>query len=134
MKSIEVVAAVIVHEAQFLCVQRGDGKFGYISRKWEFPGGKVENNESFEEAVKREVREELMTDITFCDYFMTVKHQYPDFFLTMHSYICHVSSKEIVLMEHIDHTWVKPAAMPVLDWAAADIPIVQKLMDSPDES
>jgi 8-oxo-dGTP diphosphatase len=134
MKSIEVVAAVIVHKDQFLCVQRADETLSYISRKWEFPGGKVESDESLEEAVKREIQEELMTDITGCDFLMTVKHQYPDFFLIMHSFICHVSSKEITLTEHIDFRWVKPAAMPVLDWAAADIPIVQKLMDSPDES
>lgn len=133
MKRIEVVAAVIVHEAQFLCVQRGDGKFGYISRKWEFPGGKVENNESFEEAVKREIREELMIDITGCEYLMTVKHQYPDFFLTMHSFVCHVSSKEVVLTEHIDSRWLEPAEMPVLDWAEADVPIVRKLNGPSDE-
>lgn len=133
MKSIEVVAAVIVHEAQFLCVQRGDGNFDYISRKWEFPGGKVESDESLEEAVRREIQEELMTEITGCDYLMTVEHQYPDFFLMMHSFICRASSKEIVLTEHVDSKWLAPAEMPVLDWAEADIPIVQKLIGLSDE-
>ena len=127
MKSIEVVAAIMIHDAKILCVQRRDGKFDYVSRKWEFPGGKVEDNESFENALRREIKEELIASISSCDHFLTVKHQYPDFFLTMHSFICHMPNKDIVLTEHIDHQWLEPAQLDSLDWAAADLPIVNKL-------
>ena len=130
MKSIEVVAAIMINKGKVLCVQRGEGKFEYISKKWEFPGGKVELNESLEEATRREIREELLAEIIDCDLFLTVEHQYPDFFLTMHSFVCHVPSREITLNEHVDLKWITPIEMRDLNWAAADIPIVERLMES----
>ena len=133
MKSIEVVAAIMINDNRVLCVQRGTGKFDYISHKWEFPGGKVEQNESLVDAIRREIQEELMAEITDCDHFLTVEHQYPDFFLTMHSYICHVPSPNITLTEHIDHKWLSREELDTLDWAAADIPIVKKLMGNKNE-
>ena len=133
MKSIEVVAAIMINKERILCVQRGAGRFEYISGKWEFPGGKVEPDEALDEAVAREIREELVADISDCERFLTVEHQYPDFFLTMHSFLCKVPSKEVTLTEHIDFKWVKPAELGALDWAAADIPIVRKLMESIDD-
>ena len=133
MKAIEVVAAIMINNGRVLCVQRGVGKFEYISGKWEFPGGKVEPGEAFEDAIAREIREELVTDIADCEHFLTVEHQYPDFFLTMHSFLCNVSSGDVTLTEHVDLKWAKPADLDALDWAAADIPIVQKLMESIDD-
>jgi len=127
MKSIEVVAAIMMHEAKILCVQRGDNKYEYVSRKWEFPGGKVETNEPHENAIKREIKEELLADITDCHHFLTVEHQYPDFFLTMHSFLCHMPTEEVTLTEHIDHRWLQVTELNFLDWAAADLPIVEKL-------
>jgi len=127
MKRIEVVAAIMIHDGDILCVQRGDGKFAYVSRKWEFPGGKVEKGESLEEAIKREIREELVADIIDCELFLTVEHQYPDFFLTMHSFVCHMPTKGVTLTEHIDHIWLHSSKLVSLDWAAADLPIVKKL-------
>lgn len=128
MKKIEVVAAIIQHEGKTLCVQRGPAKFDYIHHKFEFPGGKVEAGETGEQAIMRELKEELHLDISTADYFMTVDHTYPDFHITMHGYICPVESREIVLTEHIDAKWLSTDELPELDWAAADIPFVEKLM------
>ena len=88
MKKIEVVAAIIYHENKILCVQRGENKYDYISKKYEFPGGKMEAGESKEETVKREILEELHMDIEVQQEFLTVDHLYPDFHLIMHSFKC----------------------------------------------
>ncbi len=88
MKHIEVVAAIIINNDKILCVQRSPSKFSYISMKYEFPGGKVEVNESNEDALKREIKEELHIEIDVKNHFQTVQHQYPDFFITMYSFIC----------------------------------------------
>lgn len=129
MKKIEVVAAIMVYDEKFLCVQRGDGKYSYVSRKWEFPGGKVEHGEPLDQAVRREIQEELVAEIGECSLYITVEHQYPDFFLTMHSFLCPVSSDVVTLTEHIDHLWLPVADLQSLDWAEADIPIVEKLVE-----
>ncbi|MBL6735375.1 MAG: (deoxy)nucleoside triphosphate pyrophosphohydrolase [Shewanellaceae bacterium] len=128
MKKIEVVAAIIQHDDKILCVQRGSSKFDYIHHKFEFPGGKVESGETGEQAIIRELQEELRLDISKVDYFITVDHTYPDFDMTMHGFICPVESREIVLTEHIDAKWLSIDELPRLDWAAADIPFVEKLM------
>lgn len=130
MKKIEVVAAVIYYNDKILCVQRGDNKYNYIAFKYEFPGGKVEEGESNEEAIKREILEELNLDITIESNFITVNHEYPDFILIMHSYICSCSIPELQLTEHIDYKWLDKTELKPLDWAAADIPIVDKLIAS----
>ncbi|OLQ92650.1 DNA mismatch repair protein MutT [Vibrio panuliri] len=127
MKTIEVVAAVIQHEGKTLCVQRGPAKFDYIHHKFEFPGGKVEPDETGEQAIMRELKEELRIDIPTAEYFMTVEHSYPDFHITMHAYICPVEKRDIELTEHIDAKWLSLRELPELDWAAADVPIVNKL-------
>ncbi|WP_260259651.1 (deoxy)nucleoside triphosphate pyrophosphohydrolase [Vibrio intestinalis] len=127
MKRIEVVAAVIQHEGKTLCVQRGPAKFDYIHHKFEFPGGKVEPDETGEQAIMRELKEELRIDIPTAEYFMTVEHSYPDFHITMHVYICPVENRDIELTEHIDAKWLSLEDLPELDWAAADVPIVNKL-------
>ena len=127
MKRIEVVAAVIQHGGQTLCVQRGPAKFDYIHHKFEFPGGKVEPDETGEQAIMRELKEELCTDIPIAEYFMTVEHSYPDFHITMHAYLCPVENRDIELTEHIDAKWLSLEELSALDWAAADVPIVNKL-------
>jgi 8-oxo-dGTP diphosphatase len=128
MKKIEVVAAVIINEDKILCVQRGPAKYDYISKKWEFPGGKVEGNESNIDAIKREIKEELHMDIIVEDFLMTVDHVYPDFELVMHSFICNTESAELTLTEHVDFKWLDKSRLNYLDWAEADIPIVEKLI------
>lgn len=130
MKQIEVVAGVIFWEDEVLCVQRPKNKLHYISEKFEFPGGKIEVGESKEEALKRELLEELNLSTKSMSFFLTVVHNYPDFELTMHSYLCKVDSKELTLHEHIDQKWLKINKLDQLDWAAADIPIVNKLVSN----
>ncbi len=127
MKSIEVVAAIIVNGNKILCVQRGESKLHYISKKFEFPGGKIEIGETNEAALMREIREELSLDIFGLRHFLTVEHAYPDFIITMHSYKCNVESPKLKLSEHLDFKWRSPNEMDDLDWAAADLPIVDKL-------
>jgi 8-oxo-dGTP diphosphatase len=128
MKKVEVVASIIVHDNKILCVQRGENKLPYISRKFEFPGGKIEEGETKEETIKREIKEELNMEIGVIKEFITVNHEYPDFYLTMHSYICSCENTSVTLTEHIDYKWLSISEMDQLDWAAADIPIVNKLV------
>ena len=130
MKKIEVVAGVIFCEDRILCVQRPKNKLHYISEKFEFPGGKIEEGETKEEAIHRELLEELNISTNIKSFFLTVVHQYPDFELTMHSFMCEVDSKELTLHEHIDQKWLKINELYALDWAAADIPIVDKLVSN----
>jgi 8-oxo-dGTP diphosphatase len=128
MKKIEVVAGIIFCEDQVLCVQRPKNKLNYISEKFEFPGGKIEEGETKEEALHRELYEELNLSTEIKSFFLTVIHEYPDFELTMHSFICKVDSKELKLHEHIAKKWLHINELTALDWAAADIPIVNKLI------
>ncbi|MFD1553053.1 (deoxy)nucleoside triphosphate pyrophosphohydrolase [Putridiphycobacter roseus] len=128
MKKVEVVAAIIKYEDLILCVQRAESKLDYISKKFEFPGGKIEVGETKKEALKRELIEELIIHPIINDHFLTVVHQYPDFELTMHSFICIADSKLLTLNEHISHQWLKKEDLNKLDWAAADVPIVNKLV------
>lgn len=88
MKSIEVVAAVIRLGEKYLCVQRGQTKFSYTSFRYEFPGGKVEEGESLQEALQREIMEEMDYVIEVGEKLLTVHHTYPDFEITMHAFLC----------------------------------------------
>ena len=128
MKRVEVVAAIIIKKNKILCVQRGENKYDYISKKYEFPGGKIEVGEKQEDAIKREIYEELKMEIKTLKKFITVIHEYPDFHLTMHSYICTCENFCFELTEHIDFKWLKKNELRGLDWAAADVPIVEKLV------
>lgn len=133
-KTIEVVAAVIEAEGQILCVQRGENKRAYISLKWEFPGGKLEPGETQQAALRREIMEELRMDIAVGDHLMTVHHEYPDFNLIMHAYLCSGAgqNQKVFLTEHLDFRWLAAdeAEFAELDWAAADLPIVEKLVET----
>ena len=98
MKHLEVVGAVIQYDGKILCMQRGAGKYDYVSYKYEFPGGKVEAGETHPEALMRELREEMNFDVSITeeDYLTTVNHRYPDFEITMYCYLCHVSISFLV--------------------------------------
>jgi len=130
MKKIEVVAAIIKYNNLILCAQRNKSPLSYISNKFEFPGGKIEEGETKKEALKRELIEELDIKPNIQDLYLTVIHQYPDFELTMHSFICDTDSKDVTLNEHISHQWLAKGNLAKLDWAAADIPIVNKLVQN----
>ena len=127
MKKVEVVAAVLKNDNKIFCAQRKDE--GPLARKWEFPGGKIEVDESPKEALKRELGEELNLNVEVGDYIMTVEHQYPTFFITMHAFFCDTSVEEIKLNEHLDSEWLEVKELDKLDWAEADIPIVDKIKE-----
>ena len=126
MKHVTVVAAVIERNGKILCVQRGKSALSYISEKWEFPGGKIEANETEQETIVREIREELHMDFVVGAKLMVVEHRYPDFHLTMHTYRG-TSNDEPQLTEHLAYRWLDPAALPSLDWAEADVPVVREI-------
>ncbi|MBK5247605.1 MAG: (deoxy)nucleoside triphosphate pyrophosphohydrolase [Peptostreptococcaceae bacterium] len=130
MKQIEVVAGIIMDNDKILCVQRGAGKYDYISYKFEFPGGKVELNENGKEALRRELLEEMRLDIKLeeMEHFIEIEHEYKDFKVLMNSYICRVENPEFELLEHIDGKWLLADELLCLDWAEADIPIVNVLI------
>lgn len=130
MKLITTVAGVIKNQnGEILCTLRDQGKYEYVSFKWEFPGGKIEEGETNEETLTRELHEELDIDVKIGDKFYQVEHDYPDFHLSMAVYECELISKEMKMNVHKGLKWLKPQDMMTLDWAAADIPVAQKIFD-----
>ena len=124
MKQIEVVAAIIVADGKVLATQRGYGEY---KDKWEFPGGKMEAGETPEEALRREIREELAADISVDRFICTVEHDYPSFHLTMHNYLCHIVSGHLELLEHEAAKWLDIAHIDTVDWLPADLKILPRL-------
>lgn len=127
MKHVEVAAAVIVCEGKVFAAQRKNA--GEMARRWEFPGGKLEEGESPEEALVREIREELDSTISVDSYIMTVEHQYRTFSLTMHAYLCTLVEGELFLEEHLASRWLDGDSLFSVAWADADVPIVQAIAD-----
>jgi 8-oxo-dGTP diphosphatase len=122
MKRIEVIAAVIYDsKGRIFATQRGYGEF---KDYWEFPGGKMEPGETPEEALKREIWEELETRIMVERLMDTVEWDYPAFHLTMHCYLCHVESGHLELKEHEDAKWLKRDELKCVNWLPADWEIV----------
>lgn len=128
MKTITVVAAIIRLDNLILCTQRSFSKYDYISYKYEFPGGKVESGETEEAALLREIHEELELDILVDQKYVTVDHAYPDFRLVMHSYLCTAKTQDLLLKEHVAFQWLPVERFNELDWAGADVPIVEALV------
>ena len=124
MKTINVVAALIVHENKVFATQRGYGDWkGY----WEFPGGKIERGETPEAALVREIREELATEIEVERYVTTVEWDYPAFHLSMRCYLCNVISGSLTLLEHEDATWLDRDHLHGVNWLPADEDIVDEI-------
>jgi 8-oxo-dGTP diphosphatase len=117
-KEVEVVAAVIHKGDLFYVVQRPFK--GEVGGKWEFPGGKIEANESKEEALKREIKEELNLDLKIERFLLTSNHEYNTFKIKLHFYLCYIQDGKPILTEHIDEKWVKLADLTKADLASAD--------------
>ena len=123
MKTIEVVAAVIIDNGKILATQRG---YGDYKDYWEFPGGKVEPGETGEEALAREIREELKAEIEVGDMFYTVEYDYPKFHMVMHCYLCGLKS-DITLVEHEAARWLGREELDSVGWLPSDIVVIEEL-------
>lgn len=117
MKTVEVVAAIIRKGNKVFATQRGYGEFKDF---WEFPGGKREPGETPEEALVREIREELSTDISVDKFLYTVDYDYPKFHLRMHCYICSLLNESLHLNEHEDARWLSVDEFDTVNWLPAD--------------
>lgn len=126
MKTIEVVAAVICDNKQILATQKGYGDFEGL---WEFPGGKVESGENLEDAIIREIREELSCTISVIKRICTVYHTYPQFELVMHCFDCEISYGKLQLIEHKSARWLGLNELDSLNWLPADLEVVKALKD-----
>ncbi|MGM9738956.1 MAG: (deoxy)nucleoside triphosphate pyrophosphohydrolase [Candidatus Cryptobacteroides sp.] len=127
MKHIEVVAAVIRRGDEIFATQRGYGEF---KDWWEFPGGKIEAGETPEEALKREIREELDTGITVGELIQTVEWDYPEFHLTLHCFWCRLDSESLHLNEHEAAAWLTKETLFSVKWLPADDEILKKIAAS----
>lgn len=128
MKTIEVVAAIIIKDGKLFATQRGYGEWkGW----WEFPGGKIEEGEFPEEALIREIREELDASIEIGELLDTVEWDYPDFHLTMHCFLCSLVSDSLHLNEHQAAAWLTRGTLNSVRWLPADeglIPFIEGLL------
>jgi len=124
MKEIEVVAAVIFQDGKVFATQRGYGPF---KDGWEFPGGKIEAGESPEEALRREISEELETEIEVGELIDTIEYDYPDFHLSMKCFACRIVSGDLHLVEHEAARWLNADQLDSVDWLPADITLIPKI-------
>ena len=128
MRTIQVVAAIIIRKNEVFATQRGYGEWkGW----WEFPGGKIEQGECPQEALKREIREELDAEIAVGELLDTVEWDYPTFHLTMHCYVCSLESENIRLNEHESASWLNRSTLDSVQWLPADqglLPKIAKLL------
>lgn len=124
MNNIEVVAAIIRKEDKVFATQRGYGEW---KDWWEFPGGKIEQGETPEEALKREICEELSAEINVDELFSTVDYDYPKFHLTMHCYLCTLLTDAMHLNEHESARWLAKDELDSVKWLPADKSIIDKL-------
>ena len=123
-KKIEVVAAIIIDKEKVFATQRGYGEF---KDGWEFPGGKMEQGETPQQALKREIQEELDTEIEVGELLDTVEYDYPSFHLTMHCFISTIKSGDLILKEHEAAKWLTKETLGSVDWLPADKGLIEKI-------
>ena len=126
MKTISVAAAIIIKDGLILATERG---YGDYKDQWEFPGGKLEAGETGEDAIVREIREELDAEIKVERHLCTVEYDYPTFHLSMQCFICSLVDDRIVLLEHEDMKWLEKEKLDSLGWLPADLLVVEKLKE-----
>ena len=126
MKTVKVVAAIIIHENKIFATQRGYGEF---KDGWEFPGGKIEPGETPQEALVREIKEELDIEIEVKDFLETVEYDYPAFHLSMDCFFCVIRSGELVLKEHEAAKWLTVETLDSVDWLPADKGLVEGIRE-----
>lgn len=124
MKTLQVVAALIINQDKVFATQRGYGEF---KDGWEFPGGKIEPGETPEQALKREIQEELATEIQVMKSLTTVEYDYPTFHLSMQCFICKVKRGELTLLEHEAARWLSYDELDEVDWLPADRIVMEEL-------
>ena len=127
---IEVVAAAIIIKGKLLCFKKGDAKYEYLSNKFEFPGGKIENDETPVEALKRELIEEINMSVSIGPQIGIIEHDYPDFSIRMHCYICFSDFYDGTLNDHTAYEILKFDQLNSVEWIAADIPIKNMIEQS----
>jgi 8-oxo-dGTP diphosphatase len=125
-KTYEVAAAVIIQDEKIFCVKRGPGRA--LENKWEFPGGKIEPGETAEQALIREIREELNTEISVHEKLLSVGEDYGSYIVHLHCYFCTKIEGNLTLSEHTDSAWLKISELGDLDWAPADKIVTEFLM------
>ena len=122
MKTVNVVAAIIQDGDRIFATQRGYGEF---KDGWEFPGGKIEPGETPQQALKREIEEELDTEITVGDLLTVVEYDYPTFHLSMQCFLCTVESGNLTLKEHEAARWLTREQLDSVAWLPADVEVVE---------
>lgn len=127
MKEIKVVAAIIQKENKILATKRGYGEF---INMWEFPGGKIESGETKEQALVREIKEELNIEINVDKFAIDIEYQYPNFYLFMSCFMCSIKEGSIELLEHNDGKWITKEELNILNWLPADIDAVNYLKEN----
>ena len=123
-KTIHVVAAIILQDGKIFATQRG---YGTYKDWWEFPGGKIEANETPEQALAREIREELAVEISVDKYLTTVEYDYPEFHLSMACYWCSVKEGHLTLLEHEAARWLPLNDLRQVNWLPADVLVVEEI-------
>ena len=122
-KHVRVAAALLFENGKIFATKRGDSPYPYVAHKYEFPGGKIEQGESGEDAVKRELKEELDLEVSVGGLYASLTFEYPDFIITLFVYEC-TRASEFVLKEHEGYAWLSPSELKEEEWAPADADII----------